>query len=58
MMEDIDQEKYERAKKQIEDEKGWYIHLFVYIVVNSCLQLLYFGVFEGFRIAGNMPWWG
>ncbi|MFC4632588.1 2TM domain-containing protein [Dokdonia ponticola] len=56
-MEDIKNGKYERAKKQVENEKGWYTHLFVYIVVNICLQLFYFGFFDDGRITGYMPWW-
>ena len=56
-MKHIDQEKYERARKQIEDEKGWYTHLIVFIVVNSFLQLFYFGVFDDGNITSNIPWW-
>ena len=56
-MEDIDQEKLQRAKKQIEHEKGWYTHLFIYLIVNICLQLFYFGLFDDGRVTGYMPWW-
>lgn len=52
-----DQEKYERAKKQVEEEKGWYTHLFIYIVINSLLQLFYAGVFDDGTITEHMPWW-
>ncbi len=52
-----DQEKYERAKKQVEDEKGWYTHLFIYIVINTLLQLFYGGLFDDGSITGYMPWW-
>ena len=34
-MEAEDQNKLERAKKRVEEIKGFYIHLAVYIVVNS-----------------------
>lgn len=33
-MEQFEQEKYKRAKKKIEELKGFYIHLVVYIVIN------------------------
>lgn len=56
-MENIDQEKLQRAKKQIADEKGWYTHLFIYLTINTCLQLFYFGLFDDGRITGHMPWW-
>jgi len=56
-MEGIDQEKLQRAKKQIAEEKGWYTHLFIYLVINICLQLFYFGLFDDGRITSHMPWW-
>jgi len=56
-MEHSNQEKLERAKKQVENEKGWYTHLFVYLIVNICLQFFYFGLFDDGRITGYMPWW-
>lgn len=30
-----EQEKYERAKKRVEDIRGFYIHLAIYLVVNG-----------------------
>lgn len=33
-MEQFEQEKYKRAKKKIEELKGFYIHLAVYVVIN------------------------
>ena len=56
-MKEIDKQKYERAKKQVENEKGWYTHLFVYLAINFCLQLFYFGLFDDGSITGYMPWW-
>lgn len=35
-----EQDRYERAKKKVEDLKGFYIHLFFYIVINFALFLL------------------
>ena len=42
----VDQEKYERVKKQVENEKIWYSHLFIYITINILLQLFYAGIFD------------
>ena len=45
MMEDLNSNKqhsYERAKKRVEELKGYYIHLTVYIIFNSFLFLNYF----------------
>ena len=33
-MEDFEQEKLKRAKKKVDEMKGFYVHLTVYIVVN------------------------
>lgn len=42
-MENFDQDKYRRAKKRVEEIKGFYIHLTVYIVINLFLLInLYF----------------
>ncbi len=54
---EFDQKKYERVKKRIEDEKEWYTHLSIYIVINTLLQLFYAGVFDQGRITDYMPWW-
>jgi len=35
IMEDFNRDKYKRAKKQVEELKGFYIHLVVYILVNG-----------------------
>lgn len=52
-----DQNKYERAKKQVELEKGWYTHLSVYLVINIMLQLFYGGVFDQGSYTQYFPWW-
>jgi len=36
----MDKEKYERAKKRVEEIKGFYSHLIVYAIVNIGLFLL------------------
>jgi hypothetical protein len=56
-MNTIDQEKYERAKKQVEIEKGWYTHLFIYAIINILVQLFYSGVFDGGEFTNYIPWW-
>ena len=35
-----EEEKYRRAKERVEEIKGFYIHLFMYIIVNSGLFLI------------------
>jgi hypothetical protein len=35
-----DQQQYERAKKRVEEIKGFYSHLFVYILINAVLLLI------------------
>jgi 2TM domain len=35
-----DRELYERAKKRVETRIGFYIHLFIYLVVNTLLIIL------------------
>ena len=56
-MEHIDQEKLERAKKQVKNEKEWYTHLFIYLVINIILQFFYAGVFDGGSFTNYIPWW-
>ncbi|MEM9649551.1 MAG: 2TM domain-containing protein [Bacteroidota bacterium] len=34
-MEHLNEDKYKRAKKKVEDLKGFYIHFMVYLVVNA-----------------------
>jgi hypothetical protein len=53
----IDQEKYVRVRKQVENEKMWYSHLFIYILVNILLQLFYEGVFDDGEFTQYIPWW-
>ena len=40
MEKDINKEKYERAKKRVEDIKGFYVHLGIYLGVNFILMIL------------------
>jgi len=50
-------EKYDRARKQVALEKGWYSHLFIYLFINIALQLFYSGVFDNGNISNHIPWW-
>ncbi|WP_318309041.1 2TM domain-containing protein [Flagellimonas crocea] len=34
-MENFDKEKYKRAKKRVDEMKGFYIHLAIYLVINA-----------------------
>jgi len=45
-----DQARYERAKKKVEEIRGFYIHLLVYVLVNSFLFLTNFLTSRG-------DWW-
>jgi len=43
-----DDEAYERAKKRVEELKGFYAHLIVYVVVNAVLVLINLWTSPGF----------
>ena len=52
-----EKEKLERAKKQVSEIKGFYIHATIYVVVNVLLLLMAMNLFSGgFRL--HMPSWG
>ena len=42
---------YEQAKKRVEEKKGFFQHLAVYIVVNTMLVLIW-----AFADGGGFPW--
>ncbi len=46
-----EKELYEAAKKRVEEKKGFFIHLAVYIIVNTMLVLLW-----AFPSGGGYPW--
>ncbi|WP_299768099.1 2TM domain-containing protein [uncultured Dokdonia sp.] len=52
-----DEEKYERVKKQIKNERSWYSHLLAYIVFCTVGQLFYAGVFDGGSFTSYIPFW-
>lgn len=39
-MKDKEKERYEAAKERVEEIKGFYVHLFIYIVINIGLILI------------------
>ena len=42
---------YEQAKKRVEEKKGFFVHLTVYIIVNIMLVLIW-----AFAAGGGYPW--
>lgn len=38
-MENLEQDKFKRAKKRVEEIKGFYIHLAIYMVINSFILI-------------------
>jgi len=56
-MNQLENEKYERAKKKMEDIKGFYSHLVVYLIVNSLLILLQLGLFTRGIEGVSIPEW-
>ncbi len=49
-----EQEIYERAKKRVEEEKGFYSHLTAYIIINIALLLIHFSINYNFK--GWLQW--
>lgn len=56
-MEDDRAARYKRALKQVRECRNWYTHLFIYILVNTGVQLFYWGAFDGGTYSGYIPWW-
>lgn len=46
-MENLDEAKYARAKKKMEEIKGFYWHLTIYLVINFVLLILKSGLIRG-----------
>ncbi|NND63976.1 MAG: 2TM domain-containing protein [Flavobacteriaceae bacterium] len=55
-MKNLDENKFERAKKRVDEIKGFYTHLLVYIVINIALILLQLGFFNGFSNYNYSGW--
>jgi hypothetical protein len=58
IMQNVNKEKLARAKKRIEDIKGFYTHLIVYVLVNLFIFLASTGLFTGGNFSIGMPEWG
>jgi len=56
-MEPKDKTKYARAKKRVEDIKGFYIHLSIYLTINGIMLLAALGVFKDTFIPIHFPNW-
>ena len=56
-MNESETEKYNRAKKKMEEIKGFYSHLTVYLVINTLLILLQLGVFTNGFADIRVPSW-
>ncbi len=56
-MEDLKNSKYNRAKKKVDDIKGFYSHLTVYLIVNVAIIAVRIGVFSGDNISFEIPHW-
>lgn len=52
-----DKEKYKKAKKRVDDIKGFYVHFSIYLTVNFVLLLFATNVFNGLE-AMYFPHWG
>ncbi len=48
-----EQEIYEAARKRVEEKKGFYVHLVVYIIVNAILVAIWAANDSG---NGGVPW--
>lgn len=49
--------KYGRAKKKVDDIKGFYNHFIVYLIINTAIILLRVVVFNEGRIGVEIPHW-
>ena len=56
-MKDYKNSKYGRAKKKVDDIKGFYSHLTVYIIVNLAIIAVRIGIFNENGIDVDIPAW-
>ncbi len=52
-----EKEKFKRAKKRVDEIKGFYTHLSVYLLVNAFLLLSASGLFKGAFGGFHIPTW-
>lgn len=57
IMENLDEIKYKKAKKKVKEEKDFYTHLTVYIVINLALIIINLGVFQSGFSDIKIPKW-
>jgi hypothetical protein len=53
-----EKDKYQRAKKRVEEIKGFYTHLTIYLLVNTFLLLSAAGLFRDNLTNLEVPEWG
>lgn len=56
-MKNYQDSKYARAKKKVEDIKGFYRHLTVYLIINTVIIVVRLGVFNADRVGFEIPHW-
>ena len=56
-MENMNEDKFNRAKKRMEEIKGFYSHLVIYLIINVCLILIQMGLFSGNGFQAEIPHW-
>lgn len=56
-MEDLKNSKYNRAKKKVDDIKGFYSHLTVYLIVNTAILVFRLVIFRDGLIELEIPEW-
>ncbi|MCW5519772.1 2TM domain-containing protein [Aureitalea sp. L0-47] len=49
-------EKYQKAKKRVDEIKGFYTHLTIYLFVNAFLMVIATGIFDGLE-SFHVPHW-
>lgn len=52
-----EKQKYDRAKKRVDEIKGFYTHLIVYILVNAFLLIAASGIIENNIVDAHVPGW-
>jgi len=56
-MEPKEESKYIRAKKRLEEIKGFYAHLSIYLVINMLMLLAAIGIFKESFVPIQFPTW-
>ncbi|PVW15706.1 2TM domain-containing protein [Marixanthomonas spongiae] len=56
-MDSKEKRKYERARKKVEEIKGFYTHLSIYLVINGLMLVAATGVFQDSFMPIHFPDW-